>query len=142
MKKILITNEKHGQQYYDVSTPEQLNAVFVYLFNKRNLEGWYVDIANFTETKNEYPEIDFNKDYGDASVNQAIANLKKSMSINNDFNRNQYFLKRYYDIAISGNDKAKICFVVERHHLNYEYETYLIEEISELKNPKFAVVED
>jgi len=39
--EVLITHEKHGDYYYDISTPKKADKVYLYLVNKREKLGYY-----------------------------------------------------------------------------------------------------
>lgn len=54
MVKILILKEKHGDSYYDVSTPELLHKTCIYILKERLDEGWYGNLENHTESLEEY----------------------------------------------------------------------------------------
>lgn len=61
MQTILVAREKHGDRYFDASTPELLAAASLKLLRERMKEGWYVkpDSVNtgFTKEQKAFLEL-------------------------------------------------------------------------------------
>ncbi len=83
MKKILIAEEKYSTRFFDISTEEQENKVYLKLFNERY--KYYVDTAT-------------NQDLLLSAFQLDIKSIKKFMKLRNDYEYETLFVEKIEEI--------------------------------------------
>jgi len=139
--RILILKEKHGTQYYDVSTEELLHKTCVAVLKRRLEDGWYGTPEEFVD-KDIEKEIGLSEEAiqklpksGQEALNSVVARIR-SWNIFNSSSRE--FLKRVQEaFNYKFNEKDKSVYKRQAYQLlahrsdrDYEYERIDLEEVN------------
>jgi hypothetical protein len=126
MNRIIIFKEKHGDRYFDASTPELLHKACLKIFKERLAEGWYEGYA--------YPELQ----KPTMTIQESLTHDKKIQAVVEDqwreYNNvlrgiNKQAQEKAYIEKVVAEDSGEKAHKFLNHRSHYEYESYEIENL-------------